>query len=177
MRDTSSEFECPVCLTVQNATFPFDCGHGLCKSCDTEMFCRADDRCPVCRKTRLLSSTSSYMCSGDVSERRRRSLAQRDVAASTQGIVFFPNVAVVEVNASDFVERREEAPSQSQPQQDPNLDSNIRRVVADPRIHSIVDALLNAERTSIHQFSLVVREFRNQRNPRTRSRGPTGNRT
>ena len=99
-------FECPVCLTVRDPTFPFDCGHGVCNGCDNELFCRADDRCPTCRASRLSESINSRMVTPQILQRREVALARRLQGQQNANTMFFPsNVEIIEVNIADFLAR------------------------------------------------------------------------
>lgn len=50
-----AEEDCPICFQrVRDGTrsYPFDCGHVLCTTCDTNMRERRMHTCPVCRAPR-----------------------------------------------------------------------------------------------------------------------------
>lgn len=38
--------ECPICYTITNIPFKFDCTHAICLSCNENIH---DRRCPLCR--------------------------------------------------------------------------------------------------------------------------------
>ena len=53
--------ECPVCFEDMQAghgagahteTWPFQCGHAICRTCDRTMLGQSDHRCPTCREPR-----------------------------------------------------------------------------------------------------------------------------
>lgn len=160
---TEDGFECPVCLTVKDPTFPFDCGHGVCDACDSELFCRADDKCPTCRAARLSDSISSRMSSPAFNQRRERALAQREMGNSNSGMIFFPAAGIIEIDATDFIvrEERDEVQEEERPR-------NTSRIMTDPRIRDVVGALINAQRVPMSEFYLAVSALRASRPQRQR---------
>lgn len=159
--NVESQFECPVCLTEGNPVFTFDCGHGVCKSCDSELFCRADDRCPTCRASRLPESIDENMNSDEFLRRRQVALAQREGERSRSGVVFFPRAAVIEINASDF-----NAVDDASGPEEERRDARFTRRRLDPldsRVEDVVNALLNAESMPLSEFFVTVAAFRSRR--------------
>ena len=55
----SEPAECPICFEAFEArgarteAKPFQCGHGVCKTCNTKMNSEQDNRCPQCRAPRI----------------------------------------------------------------------------------------------------------------------------
>lgn len=178
--EDADSFECPVCFTVTDPVFAFDCGHGLCQSCDLELFCRADDRCPVCRKPRVDESTLQHAASEAFAERRYRALAERSARENTPQTIFFPNTVVIEVNASDFVavdedgERRGERRGERPERRSRSATSNSQATgvasalsaTSDPSILDVVNALVNTETTPLTDFLVAASALRNQRTRR-----------
>lgn len=158
--EASSEFECPVCLTVKNPTFPFGCGHGVCDACDSELFCRADDRCPTCRAPRLSDSVNSRMSYPALIQRRERSLAQAEYDNFDSGNILFPVAGIIEVDATDFVVRGEveegdvaQRPAERRPH-------SASRIMTDARIRDVVGALINTDGVPMGEFFVAVAALR-----------------
>lgn len=154
--DNAEAFECPVCLTVQHPKFPFDCGHFVCKSCDSELFCRADDRCPTCRSARLQESVQELMHSTEMARRRQDAIAQREANnRAVSGMIFFPSTAVVEVDMSQFIAVEEDDMDPHREEQRP-----LHRITNGNSVRDAVGALINAERVPLQQFIAAVAALR-----------------
>ena len=153
-----AELECPVCLTVQDPIFPFDCGHFVCRACDRELFSRADDRCPSCRAARLPDSTAEYLGSGATMMRRHSEIARRAVESEVHAAsMFFPAAHAVVVDASDFVASEDGAPAQ------PSRANRSQSVDLGPTVESVVSALLNAHRVPLTAFHNTASSLRRAR--------------
>lgn len=109
------------------------------------------------------------MASDVIANRRGDALAQRDRGNSTSGVIFFPNTAVIEVDASDFIVHDDEE-VQEQQRQLQHLGRSTRVIVPDPRVNDVLGALLNAERTPLSEFFVAVAALRNQRSSRREPR-------
>ena len=151
----SDEFECPVCLTVKNPIFPFNCGHGVCDSCDSELFCRADDRCPTCRSSRLQESVQERLGSSGMAQRRQDAIAQREANNSMSGMIFFPSEGIIEVNMSQFIVREDDEVEPHREEPRPSVS-----IMNDNRVRDAVGALINAERTPLGEFFVAVAALR-----------------
>ena len=74
-------------------TPPFPCTHAICAACDTALFVRADDRCPICRAPRTYNSKlCRSRTPNEMSQRVRQSQRVRDHLAGIPlpETVFFP---------------------------------------------------------------------------------------
>lgn len=160
--EQTAGLECPVCLTVQDPIFPFDCGHFVCRGCDRELFSRADDRCPSCRKPRLSESTAEYLGSGATMMRRHSEIARRAVESEVHAVgsagpsMFFPAANIVVVDASDFLVSEDEAPAQ------PSRANRSQSVDLGPTVESVVSALLNAHRVPLLAFRNTASSLRRE---------------
>ena len=155
--------QCPVCLddTVVDPIFPFDCGHPVCSKCDKELFCRADDRCPMCRKARLQDSVDAHCAALNRSnemQRREDAIAQRRNEETAQsGFIFFPVQATVEVDATDFMVHEDvfrDGPS-----------GDLVRVqhyhaLGDSNVSNAIGALVNAGNIPLSEFYMAVASLR-----------------
>ena len=96
--------ECPVCLdTVTDITFPYNCVHQICSKCDNELFCRGDDRCPLCRQERRQDSARIHSTNLNNSRRREASLAVQNEGSVHQTVLFFPREEVLDANAAGLL--------------------------------------------------------------------------
>ena len=163
--------QCPVCLddTVVNPLFPFDCGHPLCRSCDSQLFSRADDRCPMCRQPRTQDSVGSNVRNlvPELAQRRAVMLAQRQSeAGSRPGVIFFPAQGMLEVDATNFVVAAHADPQEDTLQQ--HVPESLHAVLSSSQVADAVGALVNASNVSISEFYVAVAALRMQRGRSTR---------
>ena len=151
--------QCPVCLedTVVNPIFPFDCGHPVCSKCDKELFCRADDRCPMCRKARLQDSVDAHCASLNISnemQRREDAIAQRRNEETAQsGLIFFQLQGMVEVDATDFMVQ--EDTSRDSPSGD-LVRVHHYHALRDSNVSHAISALVNAWHVPLSEFYTQV---------------------
>ena len=163
--------QCPVCLddTVVNPTFPFDCGHPVCSKCDKELFCRADDRCPMCRNARLWESVDAHCAdinSSNDMQRREDAIAQRhDEATARSGLLFFPMHPMVEVDATDFIVSQsrlisEEGGALHNPPVLQSMGRNGDSSDSSSSVSSAIGALVNAANVPLYGFHVAVASLR-----------------
>jgi hypothetical protein len=92
--EQATENECPICMEAftksdRNTCTPFSCLHVICVQCNSELYRRANDRCPTCRAQRTHESVIEQTATNQ--EARRQSLLQRASApTSVMRIMFFP---------------------------------------------------------------------------------------
>jgi hypothetical protein len=141
--EISTSFECPVCLnTIDDPCFSFDCGHYICHGCDTELFCRADDRCPTCRQPRLGESTDTLIEFEEFVQRRLNSLAQLQQTSQT---IFFPVSTVIELQASNLIRN---SLANGQDTYHGRIQSHIQAIQALLDCHAVsIDEFLDSMRT------------------------------
>lgn len=163
--------QCPVCLddTVVNPLFPFDCGHPICRSCDSQLFSRADDRCPMCRQPRTQDSVDSNVRNlvPELAQRRAVMLAQRQSeAGSRPGVIFFLAQGMLEVDATDFVVAAHAEPREDTLQQ--LTPDSLHAALSSSQVADAVGALVNASNVPISEFDISVAALRSQRGRSTR---------
>lgn len=182
-KEIDCAIECAVCLdTIVYHMFPFNCGHPICDKCDTELFARADDRCPTCRQPRLQDSIEQRVGSRippNILQRRSDAIAQRNHEQSVRAIpvLFFPVEGLIEVHTSNFFtvdenSEDEQLPDQRhrrhrphrphRPQQPDSRDEhNVQSgVILDGRVRAAIGALINASEMSMAEFSAAMGALR-----------------
>lgn len=159
--------QCPVCLddTIVNPTFPFDCGHSVCSKCDKELFCRADDRCPMCRNARLWESVDAHCAdinSSNDMQRREDAIAQRhDEATARPGVLFFPVHPMAEVDATDFIVSQSRLVSEGAGVlHNPPVLQSLGRNGDSSSVSSAIGALVNAANVPLPGFHVIVASLR-----------------